>query len=397
MDYQIANSIKACFWQGRSENARKLVDEHLNEIDFDDDDDVESLIELIISSFREEKNASFLEFLISKGFDINYKLLKKECLILKCAKEHGITEQFKEMVKLGADPYSESSDGDNILLIASEADEELAVYIAETFELSQLDIPDKFGITPLMHAIIKGRTKLVKALTDNGSDVNAAGTEPVGGNGYWIKTNGLTPLALAIRHGDVETVKLLLDAGADETQCDAAGIPPVFSLVYYPFRFLKEPHFNSPLFDKKCEIVPLMKNLELTDSRGYTVLLESLCTKDVPYTQIDAYASLPITLALIENGADVNKAANDGTRPIHLAVQSIGGAEKALVKAGADINAQDNNGNTALIIACKHCSEKTVRWLLKSGADFNIKNNAGETAADIAAARGFNDALEMMI
>lgn len=397
MDFDIANKIKSCFWQREPERAVETAEKHLGEIDFDDEDDVEKLIDIIIPSLGEEGGFEFLEYLISKGFDINYKLLKKECLILKCAERFIKPQEFQRLADLGADVYSETSDGDNVLLRCVEKNEELALYIAENFDLSQLDHSDKFGVTPLMHSVMTNNIRLTETLIKKGSDVNATGTGVVGGNGYWIKTGGLSPLALALRFGNEQAAKMLLEAGADEGLCDDEGYPPIFSLIYYPFRFLNDNHFNSPIFDKKRSIIPLMKKPDITDSRGYTVLMEALCSKDTSYIHTNAYTSLPVTLALIENGANVNAAANDGTTPLHLAVQTAEQATKALVKAGADINAQDNGGNTPLILACRYCGEKIVRWLLKSGADFNIKNNAGESPADICAARGFNDALELMI
>ncbi|MDE7193974.1 MAG: ankyrin repeat domain-containing protein, partial [Oscillospiraceae bacterium] len=132
---------------------------------------------------------------------------------------------------------------------------------------------------------------------------------------------------------------------------------------------------------------------------GYTVLMESLCTTNFSAvgSRTEAYSNVPITLALIENGANVNAAANDGTTPLHLAVRGPENSVKALVKAGADLNARDNMGNTPLLIACKWCGEKLVRYLLRAGADFNIKNNAGDSVMDLCAAKGFQDALELMI
>ena len=141
-----------------------------------------------------------------------------------------------------------------------------------------------------------------------------------------------------------------------------------------------------------------MKNLDVTDKNGYTVLMESLSDIDNRHLRTEAYANLPISLALIESGANVSVSSNNGTTPLHLAAVNVtDDAAKALVKAGADINARDNNGNTPLLLACKRSGEKRVRWFLRAGADFNIKNNAGESAAEICAARGFQDALELMI
>lgn len=400
MDYQTANEIKNCFWQNDREKACEVVEAHLNDIDFDDEDDVEKLIEITVTALKEEGGIDFLKFLVSKGFDVNFKLLKKECLVLKCAESWISPEVFKELEELGADIYSETSEGDNVLLRCVERNEKLAGFFAENYDLSRLDHSNKYGLTPLMYAAMNNNIELAKTLIEKSPDANeanAASSGPVGNNSYWIKTNGLTPLALAIRCGNTDIAKMLIEAGADEASCDEDGFPAVFSLVYYPFRFFDERRFNSPIFNNKCAIIPLLKNLDVTDKRGYTVLMESLCTTQFTANRTDAYSNVPITAALIENGADVNAVSNNGTTALHLAVRAPEESMKALVKAGADLNARDNNGNTPLLIACKWEGEKKIRYLLRAGADFNIKNNAGESAAEMCAARGFEDALELMI
>lgn len=397
MDYQIVNEIKNCFWNRDIKKACDIVEAHKSDIDFDDDDDVEKLIDIILSALKEDGGIEFLEFIVDKGFDINFKLLKKECLILKCAGSYITPEVFKKLESLGADMYSESSDGDNILLRSIEHDEKLAVFITENYDLSQLDHSNKFGLTPLIYAAMNNNEELARALIEKGSDVNQTSPGPVGNNSYWIKTGGLAPLALALRSGSTAIAKMLLDAGADETGVDDDGYPYLFSLVCYPFRFFDQHRFNDPIFNNKCEIIKMLKNLDVTDKRGYTVLMQSLCRVDFSDKRTDPYTNAPITQALIDNGANVNAAANDGTTALHLAVQATDDAMKELVKAGAELNAQDNKGNTPLILACKWGGEKRVRYLLRAGSDFNIKNNAGESAADICAAKGYQDALEMMI
>lgn len=398
MDYQIENKIKNCFWRGTVKDACDTVEEHLGEIDFDDEDDVENLIGLTADALREKDGIQFLEYLVSKGFDVNFKLLKKECLVLKCAGHSIEPEVFKELERFGVDMYSESSDGDNILLRCVERDERLAMFIAENYDLGRLDHSNRYGLTPLMYAAINNKPELVKTLLAKGSDASAQSSGPIGGNSYWIKTGGLTPLALAIRCGNTEIARLLIEAGADASVCDDDGCPAVFSLVYYPFRFLDERPYNSPIVAAKRDIIPLVKNsLEVRDKRGYTVLMEAMCTVQFGGNRTDAYTNVPTAAALIENGADVNAAANDGTTALHLAVRGPEDSVKALIKAKADPNARDDAGNTPLILASKWESEKKVRMLLRAGADFNIKNNVGESAADMCAARGFQDALEMMI
>lgn len=141
----------------------------------------------------------------------------------------------------------------------------------------------------------------------------------------------------------------------------------------------------------------MLKEYELTDSAGYTVLLRSLTDSRDSFDKADAYDNLSITLKLIECGANIEATGNDGKRPLHLAVLAIGDSDKALIKAGAELNVQDSDGNTPLLLACKNSNEKVVRYLLRSGADAAIQNNKGETAMDLAAGRGFSDAIEMMM
>lgn len=414
MDTAIKNRIDNCFsWNNDpacSFGAPALMEQegYWDEIDLNDDDDLEALIELALRSMRmgDEPQAGFVEYLISKGFDINTKLTKKDCLLLRGVDNWLGVPVIQQLVDLGADIYSETADGDNALLLSAKKkyearDEEkqgaLAVYLAEHFDLSKLDKTDKFGITPLMYAAMENHIRLAQALIAHGSDVNAAGAPPTGGNSYWLNMDGVTPLALACRCGHVEIANLLLEAGADEELRDAQGRPPIFSLLRYPFRFFQNAQFNNPIFQRKCEILSLLKNTELTDAQGYTVLMRSLCDSPDFFDKARAYDNLPITLALIGRGANLEATGNDGKRPLHLAVLALGEVEKKLVKAGAGLNVQDGEGNTPLLIACRQGDEKTVRYLIKAGADTAVKNSKGETAMDIAAERGFSDALELMM
>lgn len=402
MDSAIKQEIDNCFSYRNDPagcyGALAKIEAHLDGIDFNDDDDLEDMIAIILNALRMDgNNVELVEFLISKGFDVNAKLVGKDCLILRAAVRGLSSAVIEKLAALGADLYSETNEGDNVLLLAAQRDEELAVYFAESCDLSRLDKTDKFGITPLMYAAMKNYIRLAKSLIAHGSDVNAVGARPSEGNGYWISMDGVTPLALALRHGNVEIAKMLLEAGADETIRDAQGNPPIFSLLRYPFRFFENgPRVGSPIFGQKCEILSFLKELELTDAHGYTVLMRSLCSSEDSFDAANAYNNLPIALALIERGANIEAAGNDGKRPLHLAVLA-GDAEKALVKAGADLNAQDNEGNTPLLIACKQCGEKLARYLIKAGADITVRNSKGETAMDIAAERGYSDALELMM
>ena len=92
---------------------------------------------------------------------------------------------FAKFAELGADVYSEDNSGDNALILAARRVfkscfghdnlEELAVHIVKNYDISRLDKADKFGITPLMYAVINDKQQLAEALIEKGSNVNDTG------------------------------------------------------------------------------------------------------------------------------------------------------------------------------------------------------------------------------
>ncbi len=415
MNAEMKNKLEDCFSRERSPTdcyeALPYMKENLGRINFDDDSDMHDLIDIILRALKmDENNIKFVEFLVSNGFDINYKLAGNDCLLLRYvddALENRALklEVIKQLIRLGADVCSETLDGDNVLSLLAGRDEITAVYMVGFCDLIPLDKTDKYGATPLMYAAMRGYNRLAKILIERGFDVNAAGNAPVTDKEMQVKTDGVSPLALAIRFGNVDMVRMLIAAGADEAVYDAEGNPPVFSLVLYPVDFFREFYGNCikddhPIFANKREIISLLGQLDLTNAEGYTVLMKSLFPMKFWYTAfgdgISPKKNRSIALELIKKGADVNAIGNDGKRPLHQAVVDMEEVARALVEAGADINAQDNDGNTPLMYACMKAKEETVLWLLKAGADYKLQNNEGKTAEDMAAKKGYSRALELM-
>lgn len=416
---QIFNQIELCFdWitdPADCFGAPAKMEEigFWDKIDLNDDEDLEAMIKLGIRALEfsvdreKEPNANFIKYLISKGFDINATVTGGDCLLLQAVKKRLAPSMIQKLVELGADQCVENSDGDNLLILAAkqeydaseeEMKGELGIYIVEHFDQIPLDNSDRYGITPLMYAAMYDHILLAKTLIAHGADVNAAGTPPEGNNAFWIKMDGVTPLALACRNGSVEIAKLLLEAGADETIRDAKGKAPIFSLLRYPHNFRKYSRIDDPIYSRKCEILSMLKELDLTDEEGYTALMRSMQDSTEPFDEASAYSNnLPITQALIKQGANVEAVGNDGRRPLHLAVEGLGDVHKSLIKAGVQLNTQDNNGDTPLLIACQRCNETIVRYLIKAGADVTIQNNKGKTAMDLCTERGFTSAIDLMM
>jgi ankyrin repeat protein len=71
---------------------------------------------------------------------------------------------------------------------------------------------NKFQATPLIWAVMKGRTDMVRLLAERGANLNATETK-----------NGMSALLAAAVKGHVDTVKVLLEKGADIKTRDRDG------------------------------------------------------------------------------------------------------------------------------------------------------------------------------
>ncbi len=94
---------------------------------------------------------------------------------------------------------------------------------------------------------------------------------------------------------------------------------------------------------------------------------------------------------LIEQGADVNALAQNGTklRPVHSAAANGNLAIlRALLEAGAEVNVPQDSGFTPLHQAAHRDDEAMTELFLQHGADRQARTDSGQTPADIALADG---------
>lgn len=92
---------------------------------------------------------------------------------------------------------------------------------------------------------------------------------------------------------------------------------------------------------------------------------------------------------LIQNGANVNAKAADGTTALMLATRSVGAdVVQALLDYGADVNAKTADGTTALMYAVNSAGADVVKLLLEKGADVHARDRGGWTVLMRAARFG---------
>jgi len=96
--------------------------------------------------------------------------------------------------------------------------------------------------------------------------------------------------------------------------------------------------------------------------------------------------SLDIVKALLANGADVNKAANDGVTALYIAAENgHSDVVRALLANGANVNKAANDGATPLYIAAHQGRYNVVELLL---IESGMNSVAAVAAAEIAAQQG---------
>lgn len=103
--------------------------------------------------------------------------------------------------------------------------------------------------------------------------------------------------------------------------------------------------------------------------------------------------------ALIQQQADVNAPAPDGTTALMWAVRADDlPLVEALLAAGANAKAQDRYGLTSVRLACENANANILRRLLDAGADPNSPDPQGTTSLMIAARTdGGTDAVKLLL
>ncbi|QUY46192.1 ankyrin repeat domain-containing protein [Acaryochloris marina] len=257
--------------------------------------------------------------------------------------------------------------------------------------------------TALATAVDEGNYEIASILLDAGANPSLP-----------INSEVHPPLFIAANNGDLDIVKLLVNAGANVNQT-ICGEPPIINAALSGhqniYNFLLPMTQSELLGDAEYflqkgirqnfrdeNINPIMENAYDVVRKGSIGEVKKLLTGNIPINDFTQYGStllnsavirrpvesrLPVTLALLESGADPNLADDyDDMTPIMRTRQIE--IISTLINFGADVNAMTHDKTTALIEASKYRHSLAVKVLLESGADPKHKDSANMNAMDYA-------------
>ncbi|GMT49573.1 MAG: hypothetical protein IEMM0008_1112 [bacterium] len=169
------------------------------------DDSKRSILYLAVKN--EHRNIAKL--LIQKGADIKAKDENGCSVLIQAVFREGMDSIARLLIHKGADINLQCNQQSVLLLALKVGNGNIAKFLIE--KGAKLNSKDRFGRTPLHHALRKLRKeKIILLLIHKGADVNAKTTKPADGMDI-----GLTPLHMAALRGSIRIAEALIQKGAD--------------------------------------------------------------------------------------------------------------------------------------------------------------------------------------
>ena len=311
---------------------------------------------LMNAAQRHRPNPYVLWILIENGADVNAADRTGRTPLIFAAQQRFLNfDALRILIENGANVNVTDSEGRTpLLLIASETSRgthrdlnpEIVRVLVENG--ADVNVTDSEGRTPLMlfAGVWRNSTPgILQILIEGGSDVNA------------VDNAGRTPLLWAVdRNSRPDVLRILIENGADVNFVNREGQTPLMRAV---MRFNSNPEFIRALIENGADVnaadnmgkTPLMWTAErhhraLRYHRSRSMLYMGRRGE----TTADAFLTLGVLRALIENGADVNAVDNMGKTPLMwMAMKSTNHyVLRLLIDEGADIGAKDRWGRRAI-------------------------------------------------
>jgi ankyrin repeat protein len=147
-------------------------------------------------------------------------------------------------------------------------------------------------------------------------------------------------------------------------------------------------------------------NKALNRSEFLTKLLAARCDPNVPFKDGWGTAFSALTTAIRDNRLDILKlllsrgtnvnVPGQGLPIVNAASCNDSERLRMVLDAGADVNLKFE-GYTALMKACEENKMDNVKLLLKAGADMDAMDDKGNTATDLAANKGHDEIVMLLL
>jgi ankyrin repeat protein len=337
---------------------------------------VQSLLGRKLETALKAKDYQAVEAILAQGLQkTDYRLASE----LRSAVIAGDMAQVERVIKWGV-PVDNSS-----VIYACEAGklEMLAKLLTAGGDIDGKGDKDQ---NPLVQALVKRKTEVVRLLLDKGA--NPAQADPFGatplmaaasvGNAEFVKECiarkvdvnvqarvGTTALGYAAANGYDDIVSLLMAAGADPMLCKSRS----------PVEMARA--------GGHAKVVALLKQYSIHESAaaGDVEQVKALLDKGVKVDVADSEEHTALHRAaqagktdvmdlLIARGASLSAADQQACTPLHLAAAAgEAAAVKMLAQKGASLKAQDKKNRTPLEAAADEASCEAIGALIDAGAD----------------------------
>ncbi|CAO2650642.1 Nn.00g019340.m01.CDS01 [Neocucurbitaria sp. VM-36] len=299
-----------------------------------------------------------LDFLISKGMDLNSTCSKGRTPLILAA-ENGHITVAKVLLAKGAELFRRSQNGGTALAWAAcNGRLDTVKYLLE--EGVDVDDCDDCGLTALSIASNSGHLEVVEFLIEKGADVNSLSVEP----------KHFTPAMAAVMRGHTEVIRALTRHKADlnilngngETVLEVAVTQGHFEIVHVLLEALGGP--NHP----RDSVA-----LQMAMADSHATIKSLIATASIMYLHFTNTSIGPGKFAwmswVLDSGGPLVKP-RAMSQMMHAAlIQEQQDMIKALLGHGCNPDAYIPSGHTPLSFAIERQNLEIVRVLLDAGAD----------------------------
>ncbi|CAF3681618.1 unnamed protein product [Rotaria sordida] len=255
---------------------------------------------------------------------------------------------------------------------------------------AQVNVQNRYGVSPLLLCAESGNQELVQALIEAGANVNIAPQGELAEENFLA---GQTPLFGAAKKGHVEICEYLIKNGADINAITMTGATPLYTAT-------EEGHLDAV-------ILLIRHGADVNQSPKGQIARDLHIENQTPLLIACMRNHEGIIRYLIESGANVNVTSERGSSPF-LAICQHNNVELArlLIRHGArhDVEAKNlyDGKINGLIVAAESGSFDILRLLVDAGLDVNYKiagkgETAGRTPLFCACAKGFQNIVEYLV